>query len=165
MIADQEFDKGLLTLKMIWFAMLISQVLYLFVGLYIGTDLRPSMNEETFNLFRGALYVFAFVTLIISRFIRKLILSGRGQLKLATRAFQQSTLQRYTTATIVSLAMSESIGIYGLLLFFLGKNHMDLYLLLLISAAALWVYRPRKDELIHLARESPRDSSSGGAGA
>jgi hypothetical protein len=30
---------------------------------------------------------------------------------------------------IASLAMSESIGIYGLVLFLLGKNSTDLYLL------------------------------------
>jgi hypothetical protein len=39
---------------------------------------------------------------------------------------------------IVSLAMTESVGIYGLVLFFLGKNTMDLYLLIAVSAVAMF---------------------------
>jgi hypothetical protein len=49
--------------------------------------------------------------------------------------------------------MLESIGIYGLILFLIGKNTMDLYLLILISAAAIFIYRPRKDKVIELAQE------------
>jgi hypothetical protein len=54
---------------------------------------------------------------------------------------------------IISLALCESVGIYGLVLFFLGKNTMDLYLLLGVSAAAMIYYRPRKDELLNLLQE------------
>jgi len=71
-------------------------------------------------------------------------------------------LQKYSAATIVALAMSESIGVYGLILFFLGKNSTDLYLLILISAAAMVIYRPRKDEMLNLVQAGPMDS--GGAG-
>ncbi len=162
MITDQELDKGLLTLKMIWFAMLLSLAIYLFVGLYGGMELRPSMDKETLGIFRILLYAFAFITLIITRFVRRLILSGKGQGKPATPPFRHSALQRYTTATVIALTMSDSIGIYGLLLFFLGKNSTDLYLLLLISAAALWMYRPRKDEVVDLIPGSYQDSTTRG---
>lgn len=53
---------------------------------------------------------------------------------------------------IVTLALSESIAIYGLVLFLIGKDPMDLYLLILISAAAMLIYRPKKEEVIHLSR-------------
>ena len=61
-------------------------------------------------------------------------------------------LPKYSIAVIASLAMSESIGIYGLVLFLLGKNAMDLYLLVGISAAAMFYYRPKKDELLNLCQ-------------
>jgi hypothetical protein len=61
----------------------------------------------------------------------------------------------------VALAMSESVGVYGLILFFLGKNSRDLYLLILVSAAAMVVYRPRKDEVLSLVQASPMDSGAG----
>jgi len=62
---------------------------------------------------------------------------------------------------VISLALSESIGIYGLVLFLLGKNTMDLYLFILVSAGAMIMYRPRKDELLSLA-QGIEDSTTGG---
>ncbi len=49
--------------------------------------------------------------------------------------------------------MSESIGVYGLILFFMGKNRSDLYILIVISAAAMLYYRPNKEEVISMAKE------------
>jgi len=161
MITDQELDKGLLTLRVIWFAMLISLAIYLFIGLRVGTRFQSPVNEETFRILRTVLYVVAFATLMITRYIRKLILSGKGQNRQPTQTSQPPVLQKYSTAMIVALALSESIGIYGLLLFFLGKNPMDLYLLILISAAAMFMYRPRKDEVISLVYEGREGSITG----
>ncbi len=164
MIAEPEFEQGPRALKLIWFAMLVSLTIYLFVGLYVGPDLRPSMSQETQDLFRPVLYGFAFITVILSRYIRKLIMSGKGRREPPGQVSRQSVFQRYSAATIVAFAMSESIGIYGLVLFFLGKNQTDLYLLLLISAAALWMYRPKRDEVMNLLQESQKNSAVGGAG-
>ena len=63
---------------------------------------------------------------------------------------------------IVSLAMTESIGTYGLVLFILGKNQLDLYLFVLVSASTMLVYRPKRDEIVSLTqefnRQGPNDS-------
>jgi hypothetical protein len=152
MITDRELDKGLLTLKVIWSAMLMSLAVYLFVGLQIVADVRPSMDEETFGIFKIVLYIVALAILIVTRFVRKMILSGKGQTGLPAQATGHQALRIYSTATILALAMSESIGIFGLVLFFLGKNPMDLYLLILVSAAAMLMYRPSREELLTLSR-------------
>jgi hypothetical protein len=161
MIANEEIEKGLLTLKMIWFAMLASLAIYLFVGLQIAANLQVSLNEDTFAVLKWVLYVIAFLTLIITRSLKKLILSAKGQPKTATQVYRHPVIQKYATAMIITWALSESIGIYGLVLFFLGKNPMDLYLLILISAAAMLMYRPRKDEVITLSQKSWVSSATG----
>ena len=51
----------------------------------------------------------------------------------------------------VSLALSEFIGIMGLVLFFLGDNFQVLYTFMAISALAMFFYRPRREELETLA--------------
>ena len=162
MMTDQELNKGLLTLKVIWSAMLMSLAIYLFVGLQIAANVQSSMTDETFGMLKMVLYIIALAILIVTRYVRKLILSGKGQNRLPTRATRHPALQTYTTATILALAMSESIGIFGLVLFFLGKNPMDLYLLILVSAAAMFMYRPSKEELLTLSREMRGDSTTGG---
>jgi hypothetical protein len=87
-------------------------------------------------------------------------MSGRSQVSQPAQVWKFLALQKYSAATIVALAMSESIGIYGLVLFFLGKNPTDLYLLILVSAAAMLVYRPRKDEMLSLVQTGRPDSGA-----
>ena len=161
MMTDQELNKGLLTLKVIWSAMLMSLAIYLFVGLQILTKVPSAMTDETFGMLKMILYIIALATLIVTRFVRELILSGKGQNGPRIQATRHPALQTYTTATILALAMSESIGIFGLILFLLGKNPMDLYLLILVSAAAMFMYRPSKEELLTLSREMSGDSTAG----
>ena len=114
MMTDQELNKGLLTLKVIWSAMLMSLAVYLFVGLQIVANVQSSMTDETFGMLKMVLYIIALATLIVTRFVRKLILSGKGQNRPPIQATRHPALQTYTTATILALAMSESIGIFGL---------------------------------------------------
>jgi hypothetical protein len=163
MITDQELNKGMLNLKLIWFTMLASLGIYLFVGLRVKTIVQVPMDKDTFAIIKKVLYVVAFITLIATVYIRKLFLSGKIQPRPPDQTSQHPALQKYTAATILALAMLESIGIYGLILFLIGKNTMDLYLLILISAAAIFIYRPRKDEVTKLAQESRKDSTTGGA--
>ena len=47
----------------------------------------------------------------------------------------------------VSLALSEFIGIMGLVLFFLGDNFQVLYTFMAISTIAMFLYRPKREEL------------------
>lgn len=162
MIPDEEIEKinkGWVTLNIIWAAMLISVFIYLFVGLYMEDKISIPMEKNIFEILRNTLYVVSFVILIITKHLRKLVLSGKGlnNVKKIRQQSDQNTqhpaLSRYTTAMIIALAMSESIGIYGLILFFLGKNQLDLYLLITISAAAMLYYHPKKEEVISMAKE------------
>ena len=158
MMTEEELDKRLMTLRIIWFVLLMSLGVYLFVGIHVGTRMQSSINEETVGILRTVLYAMACAILIAARYIRKLILSGKGEVSQPVQALEHLALQKYSAATIVALAMSESIGVYGLVFFLLGKNSTDLYLLILISAAAMVLYRPRKDEmlaLVHLPGNGP----------
>jgi hypothetical protein len=161
MITDEELGKGLLRLKIIWFGMLGSLAIYLFIGLQIATNLKASVDESTFAVLRPVLYIFTIVVLIVTKYLREHILSGKDQDRQATQSFQHLVLQKYTTAMILAWAMSESIGIFGLVLFLLAKNPTDLYLLILISAAAMLIYRPRKDEVIGLLQTNSESSNPG----
>jgi len=152
MISEQELNKGLLTMKIIWFGMLTALAIYLFMGLQIGAGFKSPVDKDTFAILRMVLYAVSFATLIAVRYIRRLALYGKGKYWQPSQTPQHPALQRYVGAMVASLAMSESIGIFGLVLFLLGKNTIDLYLLILVSAAAMVMYRPRKDELLSLAQ-------------
>ena len=54
-------------------------------------------------------------------------------------------------AMIVSLALSESIGVYGLVLFLIGDSFQTLYIFIGISVVAMFFYRPKREDLETLA--------------
>ena len=150
MISEPEMEKGMMTLKIIWLALMMSLAIYGIVGRMIAPGMGSTMSREAFGMLRMALYALGFATVIASCFIKKLILAGKGQAIDPTQARPASVVQRYTSAVIASLAMSESVGLYGLVLFLLGKDETDLYLLLAISALAMAYHRPKRDELANL---------------
>ena len=134
--------------------MLVGLAIYVFIGLRVGPNIQVSMDKSTFGVIKTVLYLFTLIIIIITRYVSRFIISGKGQFGQATQNFEPLTLQKYTTAIIVAWALLDSIGIFGLILFLLGKNPMDLYLLIAISAAAMFWYRPKKDDLIHLVRKN-----------
>ncbi|HUT69287.1 MAG TPA: hypothetical protein VMW89_01310 [Desulfatiglandales bacterium] len=151
-------DKGLRTLWIIWAAMVGSLLMYVFICHQFGEEIgRTASHDLPLGLIRNILYVVALVTLFLTHFIRKLMLAGRfgssgaGLFKPGTALNQPSLLVYYTTAVIVSLALSESIGIFGLVLFVLGDSFRTLHILIGISALAMYFYRPKREELETLA--------------
>jgi F0F1-type ATP synthase membrane subunit c/vacuolar-type H+-ATPase subunit K len=150
MINQLEIDKCMMTLKIIWAAIMMSLAVYLVVGRLVAPNMPSTMSNESFGMLRMALIALAIATLIAARFVKKLILSGGNRSAGPLQARPASANQKYTSAVIASLAMSESVGVYGLVLFLLGKEATDLYLLLGVSAAAMVYYRPRREELTGL---------------
>ncbi len=157
MITDEELGRELLKLRVIWFGMLGSLVIYLIIGLQIGTNIQISMDKSIFGVLKTLLYLFTFIIIVITRYIRRFILSGKGQYGQASENLQSLTLQKYTTVMIVAWALLECIGVFGLVLFLLGKNPTDLYLLIIISAVAMLWYRPKKDELMRLSQNGSEE--------
>ena len=53
---------------------------------------------------------------------------------------------RYFLTVLVSMALIESIGLYGLLLFYLGDGVNSLFIFSGLSALGLFLYRPKLAE-------------------
>jgi hypothetical protein len=70
MVTDEELNKELLKLKIIWFGMLGALVIYLIIGLVIATNLKTTTDEGTYALLRPALYIFTLVVLITTYQVR-----------------------------------------------------------------------------------------------
>ena len=147
MTVERETERGMTVLKIIWIAMLASLAAYLVIGRLAAPNVPSSVNAKTFASLRMALYAIGLVTLIAAGYVRRLMLGGINRFDGSTPAPRSAAIQKYTSAVIISLALCESVGIYGLVLFLLGKHTLDLYLLLGISAAAMIYYRPNKEEM------------------
>ena len=72
MINEQELGKEMITLKIIFFAMVFSLAVYLFVGLAVVNNAKTSMDNDAFGILRAVLYGMAFIILLITKPVRKL---------------------------------------------------------------------------------------------
>ncbi len=155
MLTGQELDKGMSMLKTIWSALALSLIMYVLAVPYLLRDTPIEFSPETYAGLRIIMYVLSFATLAASWLVRRTLLAARPSSR-QNKSGQHPAVQRYTTAMIVALAMTEAIAIYGLILFLLGKNHTDLYLLTGFSAAGMTLYYPRREEVVSLAEQLAR---------
>lgn len=152
------FENKLLVMWIIWGAMLGSLVIYIIICNLVGDQIRRPMGPDfPLKLLRNILFGVGIAALIATHFIRKFILkrpSGSpGAAPPAPPSPQdiEAICAKYTTAMIISLALCESVGIYGLVLFFLGDSFQTLYTFMVISAAGMFYYRPKREEIDALA--------------
>ena len=151
-------EKGFLTLWIVWATMAGTLLVYVLLCHQFGEEIRPNGSHDLpMGLIRNILFVVTLVTLFLTRFIRKRMLEGRfggsgaGLFKTGAASSQPSPFAHYMTVIIVSLALCESIGIYGLVLFLLGDSFRTLHVFIGISALAMYVYRPKREEFETLA--------------
>jgi hypothetical protein len=136
----------------IWVTMVFSLCIYLLIGRYINDALRHSM--ENIEVLRTALFAVSIVVLGIAFFLRRRML-GVTPASMETDTFSSGTdvppktsgAGKYVSSVIISLALCESVGIYGLVLFFVGDSSEILYTFIAISAAAMLYFRPKKEEM------------------
>jgi F0F1-type ATP synthase membrane subunit c/vacuolar-type H+-ATPase subunit K len=149
--------KGMLNIQIIWGAMLFSLVIYLLVcHLFINNLPSEISSNFPLALFKNILLFISAVTLLTAVVMRRIMLTvKRGQSPMRshqhTPAQYHPAVAKYMSAIIVSLALSESIGIYGFVIHFLSRDFHSLYIFLVISAFAMIYFRPRMDELTNLA--------------
>jgi hypothetical protein len=161
MLAPSEreaIEKGYLTLKMIWIAMLALLPLYVIVCHLFGHEIRQATTAQLpLARLRYIFLGLSLVTLCLIYYLRGLMLAVRSPgfgvrpSEPSSYPSQPQALGKYATAVIVSLALSGSIGMYGLVLFFLGGAVQALYLFIVISACAMVLFRPKREELAELA--------------
>ncbi len=151
----EELKKGMRTLWIIWAAMLGSLAIYVIVCHVMTDKIKIDMGPDfPFTVFKNILYLIAALELVILHFMRKFMLKVRSSKQIEISASDyKSILSKYTTALMVSLAIADSIGIYGVILFFIGRDFHGLYLFITISAMAMFIYRPKIEEVEKLEVE------------
>jgi len=161
MVEAQEraaIDKGMQTLWIIWAAMLVSLLIYVFICHQPGIGFEGVGGSDCpIGLLRNIFFGAGAAAWFMAYFMRRSMLSvrpGISKSKPVERMVKWDAppyIAKYATAVIVSLALSESIGIYGFVLFLLGGGFKTLYTFIGISALAMVFYRPRREEMGKLA--------------
>lgn len=149
----RKLDSGFALILIIWGAILASLGVYLGVGLFMGDTFTVALRDEfPVVTLRYVLFGMSAATLAGVHVLRRFMLGHPGGSTASVSSGQHPAVARYAVIVILSSALLESIGIYGLVLFLTAGDSLSLYQLLGLSAVAMLVYRPRKAELLDLAR-------------
>ena len=158
MLEPQEreaIEKGFLPVLIIWGAMLASLLIYVLICHLADEQIHKVPRPEfPIALIRNILMGVGGAALVLAYYMRRLMLRVRPEGSVPDSPLhtgQPKALAKYTVAVIISLALCESIGIYGVVLFFLGADFQILYIFIGASAIAMYFFRPKKEELVEMA--------------
>ena len=108
----------------------------------IKFQMAYALPESERIMVRSGCYLLAIIGFPVTNLIRHV------QLRLnQTMPGTRSAQQRYQTTILVSMSLLQSSALLGLLLFGLGDGRNSLYILVGMSALAIYLYRPKDYEL------------------
>jgi hypothetical protein len=132
---------------------------YLYISLLTEGKIDIPMDRGDFEILRMAFYLLSAVIILSSIYFVKYIISGKWLKDVGKSAagqknqpLESSAIANYRAALIRALMMCQSIGSIAMILFFVGNNRLDLYLLLMMSAAGILYHRPKKDEILSMVQ-------------
>jgi hypothetical protein len=158
-------ERAMRVLRIIWVLMLGTLGLYLFICHQFGDEIRAKAHVPL-DTIRQALYLVAAVDVLVTYYTRKIFLSGnttQPKLKPSNSDLlqdQPAYVSKYATAMIIVLALSESIGIFGLVLFLLGDTYQTLHIFISISAVSMFYYRPKSEEIKQLSNAMKNENKN-----
>jgi len=109
----------------------------------------PALPGSQLEIMRFVLLGISVVVFFVIRFVNNQVLNASGEQ--AKKLDQRPPLAkgiapefgRLTTAAVITYALCESPAIFGLVLFFIGRNSSDFYLFMLISLFYFAIYFPK----------------------
>lgn len=160
----EQLDKAWVIIRIMWGVMVGTLAVYLLVCIIIKDQLKPMEIGFPLETLKIVLFGVSILTFFCIYYIRKAMLqiavrnSTSPFVQSPSTQIQNPAAGKYLTAIIVAMALSESIGVYGLVLFFLSKDSTVLYQFLTMSALSMFYYRPRKEELLQVVVEMNKQS-------
>ena len=129
------------TLMLIWFAMLMSQVMFVVMAFVVKPELlafdmtKPVLgdNPAMVGLFAAA----AFGDIIISLFFRK---------KFLEKSIAEQNVGAVQTALIIGCALAEAVSLFGLILAF-AFNYQYFFLFSALGVIGVILHFPRRNDV------------------
>lgn len=156
MMEEETLKKQMTVAWLIWGSMLLSLGVYVVVAHVLADSMAgrtaEASGQSTADLLRYPLIGAAVVIFIVTHYVRKLMLKKAAEKKTRPLDAEASSqmdpiMARYLPVVVVSGALSEAVGIFGLVLFLVGADFNTLYVFIAASAAALYTNRPRLEEV------------------
>jgi len=149
MIRDFSSDQAKTAFKLLWLLMgliLLTLLAYLFVSEYYWEQIRVfQVSQDRLVWIRTILYILAIIAFPITNLMR-FIMVRLNQ----TMPGEATAKQRYFVTVLVSMISAGTIGMLGFIMFVLGDDYNTLYIFCVLSALAVFLYRPKIEEYLSI---------------
>lgn len=122
-------------------AMVGSQLIYIAICHSLGPQIQQTLELEQRVIIRTVFYVLAIATFPLTTLVRHILVRLNQ-----TMPGPKTASQRYLVTVIVSQAMMESVGIFGLVMFILGDDFNTLYIFCGLAILGCFLQRPKPEE-------------------
>ena len=140
-LSEQQLQSDLLMAGVIRALALMSLIALVVICHTYGNKIQLGMDEQQRIFIRTILYIVAITTFPVMKFMRHVLLRLNQ-----TAKGNKTAKSRYLVTIFVSMTVAVSIGIYGFAMFVLGDSFNTLYIFTLLSALAMYLYRPKIEE-------------------
>ena len=140
-ISEQQLQSDLLSAGIIRAVSLMSLIALVAVCHIYSNNIQIGLDEQQRIIVRSILYVVVIMTFPVMKFVRHVLLRLNQ-----TRSSEKSPKSRYMLTIVVSMLVAESIGIYGFVMYILGDSYNTLYIFIMLSALAMFLYKPNQQE-------------------
>jgi len=137
----------------IWAAM-FGSLAVIVIACYAMSDTLKlfALQDFSISLARNILLAVSAVLFVMTGNIRRFQMHGKSiAQRIARRNRSESDINlillKYMSVMIISLMLSEIIGIFGLLLFLLGQDFSSLYIFVAFSAVSMLINCPKSKEV------------------
>jgi len=135
------------TVSMIWIFMMFSIFMYGFIVVIQSNNPKMMAQATDPDMYKMLLTVLSLMSLVtggLSIAARRFLLKE----KYYTSFLKSSNSAKgiYTVSSIISFALAETVAIYGLVLFFIGKNQNIFFSLAFVSIALIVFNKPSVKE-------------------
>jgi len=112
-----------------------------------GGEIRINLDEPQRILIRTILYGVTIVLFPLANLLRHILLRLNQ-----TMPGDKPASQRYMLTVVVTLALIETVGVFGLLMFILGDDFNTLYIFSVLAALGIFLHKPNLDEYLAISQ-------------
>ncbi len=140
----KQLQAAMMTIWIIWGAMIASLLLYVVVALLLGDHL---LSRETFDpgLLTTLTRIFMAISaalLLVAFFLRRSLLNRQPEMIAEPVQAPPLPTGQYMTNLLICLALCEAIGIFGFVLYMLGGDFTTFVLFIAVGLAGMIYFRP-----------------------
>ena len=139
---SKNVEQNYKTLAIIWFALLLSQVMFLVISFVAKPDLfKFDLNKPIFG--ENAVIIGAFAFLAIVNFALSFVMKKRSY----QQAIAEQNIALVQTGLILACAFCEAISLLGLVLAF-AFSYQYFFAWIVLGIVGILLHFPRRDDVI-----------------